>query len=153
VPKYLLALFACAVSVLALAACGGDSESDEEKIANAIETSVTTTDPDDCEVYATQAFLEQSEGERGEAAVASCEEDVEDTSNDPDSVTVSKVDVGDEAATAEVAFRGGGSTSRPWSSPWSRKTATGSSIGSRASPCSIATPSSPSSKKGSPKRT
>lgn len=107
-PKYLLTLFACALTGLVLAACGGDSESDEEQITTAIETSVMTTDPADCETYSTQAFLEQSESAEGEEALASCEEDVKDDANDPDSVKVSKVEVDGDAATAEVAFTGGG---------------------------------------------
>ncbi|HZO06145.1 MAG TPA: hypothetical protein VFB52_07135 [Solirubrobacterales bacterium] len=107
--KYLLTVSAVALAALSLAACGGsDSDSDEDQITTAIETSVTTTDPADCTVYSTQAFLEQSEGEKGEAAVTSCEEDVEDTSDDPDSVEVSAVEVDGDAATAEVAFSGGG---------------------------------------------
>jgi hypothetical protein len=107
-PKYLLSLIACALAALALAACGGDSASDEEQITTTIETSLLTDDPADCETYSTQAFLEQTEGDTGEAAVASCEEDVEDASNNPDEVTVSEVEVDGDSATAEVAFVGGG---------------------------------------------
>lgn len=110
-PKYLLTVLACAIAALALAACGGsdsDSDDDEDQITTVIEASVKPTDPADCETYSTQAFLEQSESAEGEEAVAICEEDVKDSSNDPDSVEVSAVEVDGDAATAEVAFTGGG---------------------------------------------
>lgn len=108
-PKYLLTALACALAALALAACGGsDSDGDEDQITTVIETSVTSTDPADCEIYSTQAFLEQTESAEGEEAVASCEEDAEDTSNDADSVEVSAIEVDGDSATAEVAFTGGG---------------------------------------------
>lgn len=99
-PLALLAL------VFGLAACGG-SESDEDKVVEVIETSVTSTDPADCKELATQAFLEQTELEQGSAAVESCEESAEDTENDPESVEVSEVEVDGSSATADVAFTGG----------------------------------------------
>jgi hypothetical protein len=100
-PLALLAL------VFGLAACGGGGESDEDKIVDVIETSVTSSDPADCKELATQAFLEQTEFEKGAAAVKSCEESTEDTSDDPDSVEVSKVEVDGSSATADAAFTGG----------------------------------------------
>ncbi|HEX6154087.1 MAG TPA: hypothetical protein VFZ19_11255, partial [Solirubrobacterales bacterium] len=99
-PLALLAL------VFGLAACGG-GESDEDKVVDVIETSVTSTDPADCKELATQSFLEQTEFEQGADAVESCEESAEDTENDPESVDVSKVEVDGSAATADVAFTGG----------------------------------------------
>ena len=102
-PMLPLALLAL---VFGLAACGS-SESDEDKVVDVIETSVTSTDPADCKELATQAFLEQTELEQGSAAVKSCEESAEDTENDPDSVEVSEVEVDGSAATADVAFTGG----------------------------------------------
>ena len=92
--------------VFGLVACGG-GESDEDKVVETIETSATSADPADCEELATQAFLEQTEFEQGAAAVKSCEENAEDTSDDPDSVEVSKVEVDGSDATANVAFVGG----------------------------------------------
>ena len=92
--------------VFGLSACGG-GESDEDKVVEVIETSVTSTDPADCEELATQGFLEQTELEEGAAAVESCEESAEDTENDPDSVEVSEVEVDGSAATADVSFTGG----------------------------------------------
>lgn len=99
-----LALLALA---LGLAACGGSDESDEDKIVDVIETSVTSTDPADCEKFATQAFLEQTELSEGKEALESCEESAKDTEDDPDSVEVSKVEVDGSSATADAAFVGG----------------------------------------------
>ncbi|MDQ2630936.1 MAG: hypothetical protein M3Y75_08185 [Actinomycetota bacterium] len=99
-PLALLAL------VLGLVACGG-GESDEDKIVEVIETSATSADPADCKELSTQAFLEQTELEEGAAAVESCEESAEDTSDDPESVEVSEVEVDGSAATSNVAFTGG----------------------------------------------
>ena len=99
-----LALLALA---LGLVACGGSSESDEDKVVDVIETSALSTDPGDCKELATQAFLEQTELEQGSAAVKSCEESAEETEGDPESVDVSKVEVDGSAATADVAFTGG----------------------------------------------
>ena len=99
-PLALLAL------VFGLAACGS-SESDEDKVVDVIETSVSSTDPADCKELATQAFLEQTEFEQGAAAVESCEESAKDTEGDPDSVEVSEVEVDGSSATANVAFTGG----------------------------------------------
>lgn len=108
--KYLLTVSALALAALSLAACGGgdsDSDGDEDQISTAIEAAVTRSDPADCTEYMTQAFLEYTESVEGKEAVASCEEDVGDDSNDPDSVEVSAVEVDGDAATAEVAFTGG----------------------------------------------
>jgi hypothetical protein len=99
-PAALLAL------VFGLVACGG-GESDEDKVVETIETSATSTDPAECKELATQEFLEQTELEEGAAAVKSCEESAEDTSDDPDSVEVSKVKVDGSDASADVAFTGG----------------------------------------------
>jgi hypothetical protein len=93
-----------------LAACGGDDSGSEEEdqIAEAIETSVLTTDPADCTRLQTQNFTEQVNFSTGEEAIADCEEDVADTSNDPDEVEVGGIEVDGDAATADVTFTGGG---------------------------------------------
>jgi hypothetical protein len=102
-----LLLGGCLIGVaLALSACGG-GESDEDKIASAIETSATSTDPADCSALLTQNFLEQVEFGEGQAAVKSCEEDAKDESDDPDSVTVTEVEVDGSNAAANAAFVGG----------------------------------------------
>jgi hypothetical protein len=93
-----------------LAACGGGDgggSEDEDQVTEVIETSSTSTDPADCATLATQAFLDQTETGTGQEAVASCEENAADTSDDPDSVDVSDVQVDGSSATATVAFNGG----------------------------------------------
>jgi hypothetical protein len=92
---------------LALGACGGGEESEEDKVVETIETSALSADPADCKELATQAFLEQTEFSQDSKAVESCEEGAEDTSDDPDSVEVSKVVVEGSEASADVAFTGG----------------------------------------------
>lgn len=98
---------ALAALALGLAACGGSDESDEDKIVDVIETSVTSTDPADCEKFATQAFLEQTELSEGKEALESCEESAKDTEDDPDSVDVTEVEIDGSSATADAAFTGG----------------------------------------------
>jgi hypothetical protein len=100
-PALLIAL------ALGLAACGGGGESDEDAVVETIETSALSTDPADCKKLATIAFLEQTQYEKGDAAVESCEADAKDDENDPDSVEVTKVKVDGSDATAHVAFTGG----------------------------------------------
>ncbi len=96
-----------AVAALALSACGS-SESDEDQIASAIETSATSTDAADCTALNTIAFLEQTElGAEGQEAVKSCEEEAKDPTGNPDSVTVAEVEVDGSNATAEATFVGG----------------------------------------------
>jgi hypothetical protein len=96
---------------LGVGACGGGDDDggsdDTAQITEAIKTSITSTDPADCTRLQTQRFLEQSEYEVGQEAVQSCEEDAADTSDRPDSVDVSDVQVDGESATAAVAFQGG----------------------------------------------
>ena len=103
---HLLPPLALLVLSLGLVACGG-GDSDEDKVVEVIEASATSADPADCKELSTQAFLEQTELEEGAAAVESCEESAEDTSDDPESVEVSEVEMDGSAATANVAFTGG----------------------------------------------
>ena len=103
---HLLLPLALLALVLGLAACGG-GESDEDKIVEVIETSVTSTDPADCKELATQDFLEQTELSEGAEAVESCEESAKETDDDPESVEVSEVEIDGSAASANVAFTGG----------------------------------------------
>lgn len=102
-PALLLAL------TLGLSACGGsgDDGGGESAVIETIETAATSTDPADCEKLATQAFLEQSQLEQGEAAVKGCEEDARQEDDDPDSVKVTNVKIDGSKATADVAFHGG----------------------------------------------
>jgi hypothetical protein len=93
--------------VFGLVACGGSDESDEDKIVETIETSATSTDPAVCEETQTLAFIEQTTGSSGKEAKKQCEEEAEDGENQPDSVTVSEVEVDGGSATANAEFKGG----------------------------------------------
>jgi hypothetical protein len=104
--RHLLLPVLLIVSALALAACGG-GESDEAQIEDVVVTAATSTDPADCEALSTLAFMEQTEIEQGQAAVESCEEGAENTSDNPDEVTVTNVKVNGSDATADAAFVGG----------------------------------------------
>jgi ABC-type glycerol-3-phosphate transport system substrate-binding protein len=90
-----------------LAACGGSSESDEDKITSTIETAATSTDPAVCGETQTLAFMEQTVGETGKAAEKKCEEEAESGENNPEKVKVSAVAVEGEKATANAEFTGG----------------------------------------------
>lgn len=103
-----LLLVPCLVLALAFAACGGDDSDSDGEIEAAIETSVTSTDPAKCTDLMTATFRNQNSGLSGDAALEECEEEAEDTSDDPDSVTVSEIEVDGADASAEVAFVGGG---------------------------------------------
>ncbi|HET8976012.1 MAG TPA: hypothetical protein VFN15_05245 [Solirubrobacterales bacterium] len=106
----LLAVLAVLLAVpFLLAACGDDDgDSDEDQITEAIETSATSDDPADCTELQTLAFTEQTTFETGDAAIANCEADAEDTSDNPESVEVANVEVDGDSASAEVTFTGGG---------------------------------------------
>ena len=93
------------LSALVLAACGGGS-SEESQIEEAIEKSVTSTDPADCDKLETQKFMEQTTRESGAAAVKKCEEEAENEEG-AESVAVSGVEVEGSSATAEAALTGG----------------------------------------------
>ena len=99
-PPVLLAL------VFVLAACGG-GESDEDKIAETIEASATSSDPADCKKLQTQAFAEQLQFVEGPKAVKGCEEDAKAGENETESVEVSNVEVEGSKATADGTFHGG----------------------------------------------
>jgi ABC-type glycerol-3-phosphate transport system substrate-binding protein len=107
IKRSLLLGFLLTVSALALAACGS-SESDEDKVADVIETSITTNDPANCTTLETQTFVEQGADESGKAAVKDCEEEAEDDEEQAESVEVTEVEVDGEDATANAAITGGG---------------------------------------------
>lgn len=100
-PVLLLAL------TVGLAACGGGGESDEDKITSTIETAATSTDPAVCGETQTLKFMEQTATGTGKEAEKNCEEEAEDETNQPDSVSVSQVKVNGESATADAEFKGG----------------------------------------------
>jgi ABC-type glycerol-3-phosphate transport system substrate-binding protein len=103
--KLLLPAFVLALA-LGLAACGGSSESDEDKIVDVIETSATSSDPSNCTELQTAAFNEQDTQESGDAATKACEEEAKDEEN-AESVEVSEVEVDGDTATATTAITGG----------------------------------------------
>jgi hypothetical protein len=109
--RFLVSLTLIVAAPLVLGACGSSDDGgsdDEGQITDVIETSVTSTDPAECTTLLTQKFNEQTNFETGEDAVRSCEEDAKDTSNDPDSIEVSDINVDGDAAKANVTFTGGG---------------------------------------------
>lgn len=107
----LMPLIALLAMALALTACGGGSSSsgsgEEAAIEEAIKTSATTSDPSKCSEVQTQAFNEAETGETGDAALKTCEEEVETESDAAESVTVSNISEDGDTATAEVAVNGG----------------------------------------------
>jgi ABC-type glycerol-3-phosphate transport system substrate-binding protein len=100
-PVLLLAL------ALGLAACGGSSESDEDKITTTIENAATSNDPAVCGETQTLAFMEQTAGSSGKEAEKECEADAKSGEGQPDSVKVTKVKVDGGNATADAEFKGG----------------------------------------------
>lgn len=93
-------------TALALAACG-DSGSDEDEIAETIETALVKTDPDSCTEQMTQAYLEQTFQSSGEKAVQGCEQNARAEESDNPAVRVHGIKVDGERATAEVGLTGG----------------------------------------------
>ncbi|MBN9622000.1 MAG: hypothetical protein J0H06_03450 [Actinobacteria bacterium] len=91
---------------LTLTACGGGS-SDEDKITEAIETAVTTSDPRNCTELETQRFAEQNSAEKGKVAVKTCEEEAKEGANKAKAANVSNVSVDGSKATADAEFEGG----------------------------------------------
>lgn len=102
------ALAALLVASLALVACGDSGEGAEEQIEETIVTSVKTTDPSKCTELMTANFVNQNSDQSGAAALKECEVEANDPEDDPDDVTVSAIEVDGTAATANVAFVGGG---------------------------------------------
>jgi hypothetical protein len=112
--RFLLLPFALLL-VLGLAACGGgggssDSSSsgsaEDGEIEVAIEKSVTEKDPSKCTELLTQSFLDQVEEGEGKAALEECEASAESGENDPESVTVTNVQIDGSKATADAKFVG-----------------------------------------------
>jgi hypothetical protein len=103
-----LAALVLLVLALGISACGGDSgESDEEQVEAAIKTALTSTDPSACGESRTINYMEETGDSTGAVAERECEEDVASREGLPSSVTVSKVEIEDGKATAEVALEGG----------------------------------------------
>jgi hypothetical protein len=101
VPLALLALAALAVT-----ACGGGGSSAEDEVTEVIEQAATTKDPSNCTELQTLRFTEQNTGEKGKAAIKSCEESSKEEEQ-AEEAKVSNVSVNGEKATAEAEFIGG----------------------------------------------
>ncbi len=100
-----IALALLGAAVLGLSACGGEtSRDDRTEIQATIEAAAASVDPAGCQRYATQKFLEQTYKERGEKALRSCEESAGEETPTP--VTVMRVEVDGDEATAQVAYDG-----------------------------------------------
>lgn len=80
-------------TAVGLTACGGGSDSEAEEVSAVIDESVTTTDPSKCTELMTDRFIEQNSNQTGKAALEECEEEAADTSDDPDEVIVSAVEI------------------------------------------------------------
>jgi hypothetical protein len=107
-----LLTIAAIAAALTLAACGGDDDDsggseDSDQITEVIQTSVTTTDPADCERLQTENFLEQVQFSSGPDALENCQADAEDTEDDPDETEVTNIEVDGASATADASFVGG----------------------------------------------
>jgi hypothetical protein len=103
-----LAALVLLILALGIAACGGGSgESDEEQVEAVIKTALTSTDPSACGESRTIDFMEETGESTGAKAERECEEDVASRENLPSSVKVTKIEVEDGKATAEVHFEGG----------------------------------------------
>lgn len=101
-----VAVAALLVVALALVSCG-DGRSDEEEIAETIETALVKTDPASCTELMTRAYLEDSFESSGTNAVESCEQNAGAEESDNAPVDVSAIEVDGDKATAEVALQGG----------------------------------------------
>ncbi|HWO47674.1 MAG TPA: hypothetical protein VNM41_06385 [Solirubrobacterales bacterium] len=106
-PKRLATMAALLAAALVLASCGDSGGSDQEEIAEAIETALVKTDPDSCTELMTQAYLEESFQSSGANAVEGCEQNAEAEESDNAPVKVSAIKVDGSEATAEVALHGG----------------------------------------------
>jgi hypothetical protein len=105
--RILVPLALLALAALVLTACGGGGSSDEDKIAETIETAATTNDPSNCTELETLSFVEQNSQQKGKAAVKSCEEEAEAGEEEAEGANVSNVSVEGSKATAEAEFEGG----------------------------------------------
>jgi hypothetical protein len=105
-PRHLATALAAIVATGSLAACGGNDVSVAERQLRAdVTEGLTSTDPDTCTRYATQRFVEQLSGERGDAALDSCRADAKNT--DFTSVDFERVAISGARASVTVRPHGG----------------------------------------------
>jgi hypothetical protein len=106
IKRLLVPLALLAFAALAVTACGGGGSSAEDEVTEVIEQAATTKDPSNCTELQTLRFTEQNTGEKGKAAVKSCEESAKEEEQ-AEEAKVSNVSVNGEKATAEAEFIGG----------------------------------------------
>ena len=106
IKRLLVPLSLLALAALAVTACGGGGSSAEDEVTEVIEQAATTKDPSNCTELQTLRFTEQNTGEKGKAAIKSCEESAKEEEQ-AEEAKVSNVSVNGEKATAEVEFIGG----------------------------------------------
>jgi len=106
IKRLLVPLALLALAALAVTACGGSGSSAEDEVTEVIEQAATTKDPSSCTELQTLRFTEQNTGEKGKAAIKSCEESAAEEEQ-AEEAKVSNVSVDGEKATAEAEFIGG----------------------------------------------
>jgi hypothetical protein len=106
IKRLLVPLALLALAVLTVTACGGSGSSAEDEVTEVIEEAATTKDPSNCTELQTLRFTEQNTGEKGKAAIKSCEESAKEEEQ-AEEAKVSNVSVNGEKATAEAEFIGG----------------------------------------------
>ncbi len=105
--RVLATLAAVAVLGAGLAACGG-GDSDEDTINDLIERAVIDSDADLCSENFTQAFVEETTGEKGDAAVAECEKQAGNVTTENTDLEVGDVEVDGDKATATATYKADG---------------------------------------------
>lgn len=105
--RRLALLLSVLLAIGAIGACGGGSGAEAEEIKATIEEAIFSRDPATCRELYTPALLEQSYDRRGEQALRACEEEAVDPSSEPpDRITVPKVEIDGDDATANVSLVG-----------------------------------------------
>jgi len=92
-----------ALAGFALAACGGGGTSDEDQIREVSEQAITSSDPAICDDLATQHFIDSFYS----GSISDCKKDVEDTSDNPDSIKVEAIKIDGDKASADITYVGG----------------------------------------------
>lgn len=106
IKRLLVPLALLALAALTVTACGGGGSNAEDEVTEVIEQAATTKDPSNCTELQTLRFTEQNTGEKGKAAIKSCEESAKEEEQ-AEEAKVSNVSVNGEKATAEAEFIGG----------------------------------------------
>jgi hypothetical protein len=101
-----LAVVAIGVIAAVLLGGGDDKPTDEDRVKDAAEEVITTTENSACTELATQDFLQKVTGEAGQAAVKECESE---TSDEPfgDSAEIEEPEITGNKAVVEAKLDGG----------------------------------------------